>query len=268
MTIATCTVETTTIDRGTVYTVTWSDGTDPRTIAEHTPASVARNANTESPPAWLMVGAALLRFIEWIRRYGVDPGALEFSEWSDPADIADQFARAVGLADDDGNTGRVGFDPEGMPGVLAGHPGLGGRVEIVSAVHRAGAQVVVRPLDIGSGWIALVAKVSPVERVLAIPAKSVAVVTANMLGSSCRRTRAETLVFLAEHAHGSVTSMLALLNLRRRSTGLSPLEARAARLGELIGIESALLCPHLHAFAEGPGRAAISLLPADEDRLH
>lgn len=246
------------IETGIVYTVTWRDGTDARTVERFTPLQARRDgidvSDPEHPPSWLMIGVRLRRFREWLERQpGGDPDALEFSPWRDLDDIADKFARVFGLP------GRMGFDPAGLCGIQPTGREFGGTVAVVEADLSMGATVDVYPLTIGTGWIGLVARISPVERVLAIPSRAVAVVTANMLGSACRRTRAEALLFLCAHARYAYSSLAALLNLRRSSTGASHLEQQAAKLGELMGIEAAIPCESLYEFAEHGGKAAISI---------
>jgi hypothetical protein len=247
------------IERGTVYVVTWRDGTDPELVDLFTPRDGRRGVpgkvDPDAPPSWLMIGGRLSRLIDWIRRSSGDPGQLEFSPWTDLSDIADRFASVFGFP------GRMGFDGTGMTGISVDGREYGGHVHLVEADVRAGAEVVVKPLDLGSGWISLHARVAPLDRVLSIPALAVATITANMLGSAYRRTRPEALAFLAMVGAGAHPSMTALLSQRRVSRGKSELEARAIRLGELFGLEAALPCSSLFEFAEHGGQAAIAIAP-------
>lgn len=258
----TAATSTTEIKTGTVYTVTWADNMDPEMIRLLTPRSSQRTApgaiDPSYPPSWLMIGCRLTRFLAWIRAHGGDPKWLEFSPWTDVADIAARFADVFGFP------GRMGFDASGMTGLSIDGPKYGGHVFIVEADIMAGAELIVQPIEIGSGWVALVARVSPVPRVLAVKAEFVAVVTANMLGASCRRTRPDALAFLASAAMSAYPALVALLSMRRASTGRPYLEARAIRMGELLGSESAIPCRSLFEFAEVGGKAAISIAPEPE----
>jgi hypothetical protein len=258
----------TAIETGAVYTVTWADEAKPEHVDMFTPCSGKRETSGSAtsveammavlrdfdrPPSWLMIGGLLSRHIELVRRCGGDPSMLEFSPWTDLSSIADTFARTFGFP------GRIGFDLiDRGANSIDGHE-FGGSVAMVEADILGGAEVTVRPLAIGEGWIGLVARVSPVQRVLAIPAKAVATVTANMLGSERRRTRSEALAFLAAHAAHAHPSLLALLSRRSASTGKPELEVRAIRMGELIETGVALPCPTLFDFAEVGGKAAISI---------
>lgn len=249
------------IKRGTVYTVTWADNTDPGMTRLFTPRSGQRTApgvpDPSNPPSWLMIGGRLTRFLAWVRDHGGDPERLEFSPWTDVADIAARFADVFGFP------GRMGFDASGMTGLNIDGPKYGGHVSIVEADIMAGADVIVQPLAISAGWIGLVARVS-VPRVLAIKAETVAVVTANMLGTSRRRTRTEALAFLATAARSAYPALVALLSRRKASTGRPELEARAIRMGELLGSDAAIPCCSLFELAEHGGRAAISIVPEPE----
>ena len=118
---------------------------------------------------------------------------------------------------------------------------------------------------IGNGWVGIVAMTKPAPRVLAIQASTAAVIAANMLGSSCRRTRTDALTFIAETAHGSFPTMLSLLSRRRKSAGCSEVEARMMRLGELLGTDQAILCSRLFELAELDGTACIALAPDLDD---
>jgi hypothetical protein len=246
------------IETGTVYTVTWSDGTDASTVANFTPRSGQRDddskANPDLLPSWLMIGGRLRRLMAWVGKRRGDPGKLEFSPWSELGDIADTFGRVFGFP------GRIGFDATGKLGIHASDRDFGrGPISVVEDDHVEGTDVIVKPLAIGAGWIALVARVSPVERVLAMPAAAVAVITANMLGSSRRRTRIEALLILAERANAAYPSLLSLLDQRKVSTGKAVDMARVVRLGELLELPSALPCPTLFDFAEVGGKAALSI---------
>jgi hypothetical protein len=254
------------IETGTVYIVTWADDTDADTIRKFTPRCAYPEAGRPvggACPAWLMIGAQITRLDRSITRQGGDPTKLEVSPWTDLSSIADIFAQTFGFP------GRIGFDLiDRGANSIDGHE-FGGSVAMVEADIFGGAEVTVRPLAIGEGWVGLVARVSPVQRVLAIPAKAVATVTANMLGSERRRTRSEALVFLAAHAAHAHPSLLALLSRRSASTGKPELEVRATRMGGLIGSEVALPCPTLFDFAEVGGRAAISIAAgAGEYKVH
>jgi hypothetical protein len=247
------------IERGTVYTVAWSDATDERTRHLHTPKSGRSSHPDGKHGSWLMIGGRLRLFCGHLARHGVAPEqALEFAPWTDLSDIADRFASVFGFP------GRMGFDPTGMTGLPLGGREFGGQVRIVEADVQAGADVLVRPLPIGDGWIAIHARVAPVGRVFAITARDVAVVTANMLGSACRRTRPEALAFLASAAAGAHPSLCALLSMRKASTGKTDIEARITRLGDLLGLDAALPCPNLFSFAEHTGKAAIAIAPEIE----
>lgn len=153
----------------------------------------------------------------------------------------------------------MGFDPAGMTGHAVNGREFGGHVVMVERDLLAGAELVVRPLELGDGWIGLVARVGPVQRVLAVKAESAAVITVNLLSSACRRTRAESLAFLASSAWLAYPSLVALLSRRKASTGKPDHEARMQRLGELLGLDAALPCRHLHDLAEHGGKAAISI---------
>lgn len=240
------------IGRGTVYTVTWADNTDHEMVRRFTPKSGQRIAPGEPdpsyPPSWLMIGGRLTRFLAWVRDHGGAPEQLEFSPWTDVADIAARFADVFGFP------GRMGFDASGMKGLNADGREYGGNVCIVEADILAGADVVVQPIAIGDGWIGLVARVSPVPRVLAMKAETVAVVTANMLGTSRRRSRVDAIAFLASSARAEYSALVALLSLRKASTGRPELEARAIRMGELLGGDAAIPCRSLFEFAEHGGR--------------
>lgn len=248
------------IASGTVYTVTWADGTDPAIVDRYTPMSGRPERTDSETRSWLMVGARLRRFRDYLAGRGVDPGLLECSPWTDLTDIADRFAAVFGFP------GHVGFDPEALDrdsariSTVLGYE-FGGPVSVVEADVHAGATVTVRPLAIGAGWIGLLARVSPTERVLAIPAKSVALVVANMLGSARRRTRTEALLVLADHAQAAYPTFTALLSQRKVSTGVPDLEARVRRLGELVELDAAFPAPNLFAFSEVAGKAAIAVSP-------
>jgi hypothetical protein len=247
------------IGRGIDYTVTWADDTDAETIQRLTPMCAREGAQDHpSPPSWLMLGARLLRFKVWLRDHGCDPARLEFAPWVDAADIASRFASVFGLP------GRMGFDPAGHAGLMVNGREFGGHVVIVERDLIAGAELVVRPLAIGDGWVGLVARVGPVQRVLAVKAESAAVLTANLLSSVCRRTRTESLAFLASSAWLAYPSLVALLSRRKVSTGKPDHEAQMQRLGELLGLDSALPCRHLYDLAESGGKAAISLAASGE----
>jgi hypothetical protein len=252
-TAAPSTIQPTAIETGTVYTVSWADGTDASTIEHCTPKQARReDGKVNESPSWLMIGSNLVRFRTWLQPNG-EPSMLEFAPWTDLSSIADTFARTFGLP------GRIGFDLMDRAGARIEGREFGGKVTMVEADILGGAEVTVRPLAIGEGWVGLVARVSPVQRVLAIPAKAVATVTANMLGSARRRTRSEALAFLAAHAAHAHPSLLALLSRRSASTGKPELEVRAIRMGELIETGVALPCPTLFDFAEVGGKAAISI---------
>ncbi len=259
MTIAVADQGQPTIARGTVYTVTWADDTNAETVRQFTPMSGrGRALDPADPPSWLMLGARLLRFMGWLRERGCDPAKLEFAPWTDAADIASRFASVFGLP------GRMGFDPAGHVGLTVNGREFGGHVLIVERDLIAGAELVVRPLEIGDGWVGLVARVGPVQRVLAVKAESAAVITVNLLSSACRRTRAESLAFLASSAWLAYPSFVALLGRRKVSIGKPDHEARMQRLGELLGLDSALPCRHLYDLAESGGKAAISLADRGE----
>lgn len=243
----------TTIDRGTVYTVSWKDPPSTTFARYFTPAGVRQGDVPVESASWLMIGASLVRLLDAIGRHpGGDPGMLEFAAWTDLDSIADTFGRTFGFP------GRIGFSTEGLDLTTVGGSDFGGLVRLVESEIAGGVAVTVRPMAIGSGWVGLVAHVSPVIRVLAIPSSAVSTVTANLLGSACRRTKSEALAFLVAHARSAYSSMSSLLNLRKSSAGLPPLQARAVKLGQLVGEESALLCPSLYDFAEVGGLAAIS----------
>ena len=250
------------IGRGTVYTVTWADHTDPEMTRLFTPRSGERTApgvqDSDHPPSWLMIGGRLTRFIDWVRGHGGDPERLEFSPWTDVEDIAARFANVFGFP------GRMGFDASGMTGLDLGGAEYGGPVSIVEANIQAGAEVVVRPLAIGTGWIGLVARVAPVQRVLAIKAETAAVITANLLGTSRRRTRSEALAVLASSARAAYPTLTALLSQRKASTGRPYLEALVVRMGELLGLEAAIPCRSLFELVENGGRAALSIASESE----
>ena len=94
------------IERGTVYTVTWRDGTDADVIERCTPKQ-ARREDGRVPSesvSWLMIGSNLVRFQQWLQ-HPSEPSMLEFAPWTDVGDIADTFARTFGFP------GRIGFDP-------------------------------------------------------------------------------------------------------------------------------------------------------------
>lgn len=242
------------IARGTVYTVTWADDTNAETVRQFTPMSGrGRALDPADPPSWLMLGARLLRFMGWLRERGCDPAKLEFAPWTDARDIASRVADVFGFP------GRMGFDPSGMTGHTVNGREFGGHVVLVERDLLAGAELVVRPLELGDGWLGMVARVGPVQRVLAVKAENAAVLTANLLSSVCRRTRAESLAFLASSAWLAYPSFLALLGRRKVSTGKPEHEARMQRLGELLGLDSALPCRHLFDLAEHGGKAAISI---------
>jgi hypothetical protein len=250
------------IERGTVYTVTWRDGTDARTMARHTPLSGrhgGKDAAVAEDASWLMIGVRLQHFRQHLdQQESGTADKLEFSPWTDLADIADRFGELFGFP------AHVGFDPEVVTsGAKLDVRGweFGGRVVVVEAVTSAGVDVVVKPLAIGAGWVAMVSRMSPVERVLAIPARFASVIVANMLGSARRRTRSEALLVLAEDARAAYPSFASLLSQRRKSTGKSHLEAMALRCGELVGLEVALPCSSLFEFAEHGGQAAIAIAP-------
>lgn len=242
---------------GTVYTVAWADGTDAETIARFTPAAGRpMSDDAEYRTGWVMVGARLRRYLEHVGRRGCDVSKLWFAPWTDLADIASQFATTHGLP------GRMGFEPpvDSRITTVSGSD-FGGSVSVVEADLLGGARVRVVPLEFGDGWIALVADVSPVVRVLAVPSRAAAVAAAYMLSSDCRRTRTESLLSVAEHAHAAFGSFAALLSRRTSSRGLAEIEARAARLGQHLGLESAIPCPSLYAFADRSGKATISVRP-------
>lgn len=258
MTTETTTTEPTTINRGTVYTVTWRDPPSTSFARGFTPSSVRLGDVPVESASWLMIGASLVRLLDALGRHpGGDPSMLEFSPWTDLDSIADTFGRAFGFP------GRIGFHPVGLDLTTVGGSDFGGTVSLVESALPGGVAVTVRPMAIGAGWVGLVAHVSPVIRVLAIPSSAVAIATANLLGSACRRTKSEALAVLSAHARTAYSSASSLLNLRKSSTGLPPLQARAVKLGQLVGEESALLCPTLFDFAEVGGQAAISFGTAE-----
>lgn len=246
-----------------IYTVTWSDDTDPEIAERFTPA-IGRPTYDDAEPtaaSWLMVGCRLRRFIARLAGHDVPAGAVEFALWTDPTDIAARFAESHGLP------GRVWFDL--MPDAKATEVSdkqYGGRVSVVESDITGGVKVEAVPLEIGKGWVALVAHTSPVWQVLAVPVRSAAVATAYMLGSDCRRSRSESLLAMAADARGSYGSFVTLLDLRKASRGLDLISARAVRLGELLGLEAAVPCPSLYSFAERNERATISVMPEHTDK--
>lgn len=250
------------IKKGTVYTVTWRDGTDAKTIARFTPPSGQRDG-VDAPgpmdsPSWLMIGVRLLKFREHLdQQVGGTAAKLEFSPWTDLGNITERFVETFGFP------GRIGFDPEAIikdttATVVIG-PEFGGCVAVLESSTKAGADVIVKPLPIGDGWIGLVARAEPVERVLAIPARSAAVLVAAMSGSPRARSRTDALLTLAEHAYAAHPSFTALLSQRKASTGVPELEARVRRLGELLELDAAYPAPSLFAFAEVNGKAALAV---------
>jgi hypothetical protein len=254
---------TTAIRSGLVYTVAWSDDADPETIARFTPpAAFLPHGEESETTSWIMVGCRLRRFLAHVASRGGDPSAVVFDRWTDLASIAELFAASHGLP------GRVMFDlADNAKATEVNGSKFGGRVSIVEADILGGTKVDAVPLEIGKGWVAIVAQTSPVYQVLAIPARSAAVATAYMLGSDCRRSRSESLLSMAADAHASYGAFVSLLDVRKVSRGLGLLEARAVRLGELLGLDAAVPVPSLYAFAERGGRATISVLP-DPNEVH
>ena len=236
---------------GVVYTVAWSEDADPAMISRLPSASGSFRGS------WLMIGVRLQRLLAAVERVGGRTSDLLVSPWTDERDIASQFALAHGLP------GQMGFElSEAVSGASVSSPDFGGSVTIVEVDHLAGARVRVAPLAIDKGWVALVADVAPVTRVLAVPKRVAAVATAYMLGGDCRRTRTESLLVVAEQARASFGAFAAALGQRKSSRGLTDPQARAARLGELLEIQSAVPCASLREFIVVADRATLSVQPA------
>lgn len=252
-----------TILTGSVYTVTWQDGIDPLVVRRFTPPRAYRPGyDSEHPPSWLMIGAVLRRYIAWIGKHGGNPTMLEFDDFTDLDSIAASLEHAIGLP------GRSCFVRDDVTADVereSSSADMGGKVIIIESSSDVGVELTVEPMAIGNGWVGIVAMTKPAPRVLAIQASTAAVIAANMLGSSCRRTRTDALTFIAETAHGSFPTMLSLLSRRRKSAGCSEVEARMMRLGELLGTDHAILCSRLFELAEIDGKACIALAPELDD---